>query len=216
MDGVLYNSMPNHATSWHRSMQQCGLIMAESDAYKYEGMRGVETIKLLAREQWHRELSDDEAQRMYDIKSAMFAACPPAQKMLGVEELMRKIKASGLTIGIVTGSGQRTLLDKLESDFHGLVEKNLIVTSFDVSRGKPHPEPYLMGLQKCGVAPWEAIVVENAPLGVRAATAAHIFTVGVNTGPLPNEMLSAEGAGIVFHCMADFSAQWESLLALTR
>ena len=32
---------------------------------------------------------------------------------------------------------------------------------------------------------WQGIVVENAPLGVRAGSAANIFTVGINSGPLP-------------------------------
>ena len=53
MDGVLFNSMPNHAHSWHKSMTECGLEMSEKDAYLFEGMRGVETIKQLAREQRH-------------------------------------------------------------------------------------------------------------------------------------------------------------------
>ena len=213
MDGVLYDSMPNHAVSWHRSMKQCGIEMAEADAYRYEGMRGVETIKLLAHEQWHRELTADEAQQMYQLKTSLFAAGPPAKKMEGVEQLMQKIKQLGLQIGVVTGSGQHTLLDKLTSDFRGLVAEDLVVTSFDVSHGKPHPEPYLMGLRKCGVEPWQAIVVENAPLGVRAAVAARIFTVGVNTGPLPNQVLADEGASLVFNCMADFGACWKELVS---
>ena len=96
MDGVLYDSMPNHARSWHASMAKFGLDIAPEEAYKYEGMRGVETIKLLARRQWGRELTDDEAARMYEAKAAAFSACPKAQKMEGVEELMRKIKALGL------------------------------------------------------------------------------------------------------------------------
>ena len=103
MDGVLYD--------WHASMAKFGLDIAPEEAYKYEGMRGVETIKLLARRQWGRELADDEAARMYEEKAAAFSACPKAQKMEGVEELMRKIKAQGLKIVVVTGSGQRSLLD---------------------------------------------------------------------------------------------------------
>ena len=64
--------------------------------------------------------------------------------------------------------------------------------------GKPAPDPYLMGLSKAGgLQPWEAIVVENAPLGVRAGVAAQIFTVAVNTGPLPDEALWQEGADLV-------------------
>ena len=75
MDGVLYDSMPNHARSWHQSMAGFGIAMHEAEAYKYEGMRGVETIKLKVREQLHREISDEEAQRMYAEKSRLFSLC---------------------------------------------------------------------------------------------------------------------------------------------
>ena len=127
---------------------------------------------------------------MYGIKSAYFAACPPAHKMEGVERLMQQIKRLGMNIGVVTGSGQHTLLDQLEQAFKGFISKEHIVTSFDVTHGKPNPEPYLAGLKKFGLQPWEAIVIENAPLGVRAAVAARIFTIAVNTGPLPDSMFT--------------------------
>lgn len=55
-----------------------------------------------------------------------------------------------------------------------------------------------MGLAKVGIKPNEAIVVENAPLGVRAAVAAQIFTIAVNTGPLPESALLNEGANMLF------------------
>ena len=204
MDGVLFDSMPNHARSWHLAMKECGIDMTESEAYQYEGMRGVETIKLKAREQWHRDISDEEARHMYEVKCRYFSACPPAQKMAGVQMLMQHIKEKGMKIGVVTGSGQHTLIDHLEQNFPGLVSRELMVTSFDVTYGKPNPEPYLAGLKKVGAEPWEAIVVENAPLGVRAAVTARIFTVAVNTGPLPDQILLNEGADLVFKCMSDF------------
>ena len=214
MDGVIYDSMPNHSVSWHDSMASFGLDMPYEGAYKYEGMRGVETIKLLAREQWQRELSDDEAQEMYAQKAKLFAQhCQqtPANIMPGIKELMRQIKAGGLKICVVTGSAQHALLDKLLIDFDGLLTEELIVTAFDVTHGKPNPEPYLMGMKKCGVEPWETIVVENAPLGVRAAVAARCFTIAVNTGPLPDEMLTAECANLVFPSMVALSERWKQL-----
>ena len=216
MDGVLYDSMPNHAKSWHESMAKFGLDMAQEEAYTYEGMRGVETIKLLAKRQWGRDLSDDEAAKMYEKKSEAFRACPKAEKMVGVEELMRKIKSDGLKIVVVTGSGQKSLLKRLEEEFAGLVSGDLTVTSFDVKHGKPDPEPYLRGLEKVGIKPCEGIVVENAPLGVRAAVAAGIFTIAVNTGPLPDEALTSEGANLVFAKMTDLRDAWEVLLSEAR
>ncbi len=211
MDGVLYDSMPNHAYSWKHSMETFGIHMTEADAYTYEGMRGVETIKLLMRQQKHVEVSNEEAQRMYDEKSRVFSTRPRAHMMEGVKELMLKMKRQGLTIVVVTGSGQHSLLEKLAHDFEGIVSPERIVSSFDVEHGKPNPEPYLKGLAKAGVKPWQAVVVENAPLGVRAGVAAGVFTIGVNTGPLPNEALLREGASIVFDSMPDLRDHWEEI-----
>ena len=81
MDGVIYDSMPYHARSWHESMTTFGLNMAPEEAYTYEGMRGVETIKLIARRQWGRELSDEEAGKMYQVKSERFKTFPPVTCM---------------------------------------------------------------------------------------------------------------------------------------
>ena len=215
MDGVIYDSMPNHSVSWHDAMEHYGLDMPYEGAYQYEGMRGVETIKTLARAQWNRELSDEEAAEMYAYKSELFAqrvVTHPADIMPGIKTMMQQIKADGLKICVVTGSGQHTLLDKLLSDFEGLLKEELIVTAFDVKHGKPHPEPYIIGMRKCGIEPWETFVVENAPLGVRAAVAARCFTIAVNTGPLPDEMLRQEGADLIFPRMTALSDAWPRLL----
>ena len=214
MDGVIYDSMKNHSTSWHDSMAAFGLDMPYEGAYEYEGMRGVETIKTLARAQWNRELTDDEAGTMYAHKAEVFAnqcKLTPAQIMPGIKTLMEQIKADGLKICVVTGSAQHALLDKLLIDFDGLLREELIVTAFDVKHGKPNPEPYLIGMRKCGTEPYETIVVENAPLGVQAAAAARCFTIAVNTGPLPDERLAEKGADIIFPTMTALSDTWKTL-----
>ena len=69
-----------------------------------------------------------------------------------------------------------------------------------------------MGLRKAGdLAPWQAVVVENAPLGVRSGHAARIFTIAVNTGPLPNNELLGAGANLIFTSMTDLSDNWKEL-----
>lgn len=216
MDGVIYDSMPHHAIAWTESMAEAGIQMSVSEAYEYEGMRGVETIGRLFEKQKGIKLDEKHAQKYYDRKSEIFASLGPARKMEGVEELMHLIHSDGLVIGVVTGSGQKSLLNRLEKDFPGLLHKELMVTSSDVKTGKPAPDPYLQGLKKCGVEPWEAIVVENAPLGVKAAVAARIFTVAVNTGPLPNSKLTEQGSSLIFNRMTDFRDHWHELMAAAR
>ena len=131
--------------------------------------------------------------------------------MPGAYEILQKIKSEGLTPMVVTGSGQLSLLDKLNHNFPGIFKQELMVTAFDVKYGKPNPEPYLMALQKAGIQENEAIVVENDPLGVHAGVAAEIFTIAVNTGPLPDAALLDEGANLLFHSMQEFNERWEEI-----
>jgi beta-phosphoglucomutase-like phosphatase (HAD superfamily) len=51
MDGVLYDSMPNHAIAWQQSMAQFGILMTADDAYATEGARGVDTIRQMVKKQ---------------------------------------------------------------------------------------------------------------------------------------------------------------------
>lgn len=212
MDGVLYDSMPNHAVAWVESMRGFGLKMEPRDAYLTEGARGIDTIRDMAKAQWGRDISLDEAQRMYDEKTTVFHRLPTAPVMPGVTDLMRKVKRQGLAIAIVTGSGQRPLIDRLLHDFRDFVDERHLVTAYDVERGKPAPDPYLQGLRKAGdVKPTEAVVIENAPLGVRSGVAAGCFTIAVNTGPLPPDALAQEGASLVFPDMPSLRDAWEEL-----
>ena len=90
-------------------------------------------------------------------------------------------------------------------------EASHIVSSFNVKRGKPYPDPYLLALEKGGFKANEAIVVENAPLGVTAGVAAGLFTIAANTGPLKDEVLSEAGASLVFPSMQALCDEWENL-----
>ena len=210
MDGVLYDSMPRHAACWEQAMATFGLAMTQRQAYEYEGMRGVETIQLFARQQKGVELTEEEAQKVYDEKTRLFHSMGDAPLMPGALELMKEISECGLHIAIVTGSGQRPLIRRVLRDFQAFVDERHMVTAYDVKHGKPAPDPYLMGLQKVGnLKPNEAIVVENAPLGVEAATAAGIFTIAVNSGHLPESILAK--ADLLFTSMSELSEAWNDM-----
>jgi HAD superfamily hydrolase (TIGR01509 family) len=215
MDGVLYDSMPHHAIAWTRSMETFGIHMTALDAYATEGARGIDTIRKMMKQQKGIDISLDEAQMMYDEKTRQFHAMGDAPVMPGIIEMMEIIKSQQLAIGVVTGSGQRPLINRLLIDFHGFLDEQHIVTAYDVKHGKPNPDPYLMGMEKAETKPWETIVVENAPLGVKAGTAARAFTIAVNTGPLPDSELLSLGADILFKKMTDLADSWKTLFPLS-
>ena len=213
MDGVLYDSMPNHAIAWQQSMAQFGITMTADDAYATEGARGVDTIRKMVKRQQDRDIDEAEAQKMYDVKSHIFHELPEAPVMPGILDLLHQIQEGGIQIGVVTGSGQKPLIRRILKDFGAFVDEDHITTAYDVRRGKPKPDPYLMGLRKAGLLqPNEAFVVENAPLGIRAGVAARIFTIAVNTGPLPAQTLLDANADLLFPTMTDFSNNWKNLM----
>ena len=211
MDGVLFNSMPNHAEAWHRTMAKFGFTLSREEAYMHEGRTGAGTINIVSLRERGHEATEEEIKQIYQAKSELFNQYPLAERMPGALEVLTKIKEAGLTPMVVTGSGQTSLLDRLNKNFPNIFQRELMVTAFDVKYGKPNPEPYLMALKKGGLQPNEAIVVENAPLGVQAGVAAGIFTIAVNTGPLPDEALLGQGANLLFHSMPDFNEHWSLL-----
>lgn len=207
MDGVLYDSMPNHSVAWQKSMVQFDIRMTAADAYATEGARGIDTIRMMVKQQKNEDITLEEAQRMYDVKTEIFHSMPTAEIFPYVKDVMSCLKSDGVQIGVVTGSGQRPLIQRLLDDFGEYLEEDHIVTAYDVERGKPYADPYLMGLKKTGgFAPEEGVVVENAPLGVRAGVAAGIYTVAVNSGPLPDSALLDVGANVLYHNMEELMA----------
>lgn len=211
MDGVLFDSMKNHAKAWNKAMAMYDMNLSEEEAYMHEGRTGASTINIVSARERGYEASEDEIKKIYQTKSDIFNSLPKAEPMPGAYTLLQDIKNSGLQPVLVTGSGQLSLIDNLNHHFPGIFQKEYMVTAYDVKFGKPNPEPYLMGLKKAGIEPNEAVVVENAPLGVKAGVAAGIFTIAVNTGPLPDNALLSEGANLLFNSMHEFADNWSFL-----
>ncbi|MDR1678902.1 MAG: HAD-IA family hydrolase [Prevotellaceae bacterium] len=211
MDGVLFDTMPYHARAWTQAMTEVGLPFNEYEAYLNEGRTGASTIDTEFVKFYGRPSSQAEQQRIYSRKSELFQQYPPAPVVPFALELAQKIKTQGLQTLVVTGSGETEMFLRVQQSFPGIFDREQMVTAYDVIRGKPHPEPYLKALEKAGVQSYEAVVIENAPLGVEAGVAAGIFTIAVNTGILRSEVLSEAGASLMFNSMKELYDAWDNL-----
>ena len=88
----------------------------------------------------------------------------------------------------------------------GLPQPEFLVSSTDVSNGKPHPEPYLLGAKRLGFAPEGCIVVEDAPAGIRAGRAAGTRVIGFGT-ITGEQQLREAGADWVLRNCADIRVE---------
>lgn len=207
MDGVLYDSMPGHTLAWERMMRELGVSCTRDEFYLYEGMTGKATIELLFRRAFERDCDEEMARRLYARKTKYFKALGERKMMPGADRMLALLEKRGLKRVLVTGSGQSSLIEALERDYPGAFPEGKRVTAHDVREGKPSPEPYLKGAECAGEAPEDCIVVENAPLGVRAGKAAGCFTIAVTTGPIERRYFEQEGADMIFDSMTEF-ADW--------
>ena len=212
MDGTLYDSMPRHALAWRQMMSEIGVDVPTDEFFRYEGRTGASTIRILFDRYLGREASDEECRELYRRKTEIFSSLPPVNPMPGAKQMLDFLKLIGVKRVLVTGSGQNSLLNRLDEDFPGIFTPELRVTSRDVVHGKPDPEPFLMALKKADVRPWEAIVIENAPLGVESGSRAGLFTCGINTGPLDIRELEEAGADAVFPSMEQFAESLPMLI----
>lgn len=206
-DGVLYNSMPYHAKSWAWAMTKHGLPYTEMECYRNEGRTSTGVIQEHHMNVFGTDATPELIEAIYKDKSERFTEMTGGFPGIipDVDKVLRWLHTHGIECWVVTGSGQRNLINALNDTFDHVFSG--IVSSFDVKHGKPDPEPYLKAWEKCGFRKDECMVVENAPLGVRAAKAAGLFTVAVNTGPLPDTDLADEHADVILHNMSEL-LQW--------
>ena len=158
MDGTLYDSMPNHASSWYQMICEHGIPCTPEEFYLYEGATGHFTVNLLIRRAFGRDATDEEVQSYYERKAEIFRSKPAPGVMPGALDLVRAVESlpwKPQTI-LVTGSAQGSLLGMLDSDFPGAFPIERRVTALNVKRGKPNPDPFLQGAKLAGVKPEES------------------------------------------------------------
>lgn len=208
MDGVLFDSMPLHAEAWLKTFSAYGLHLSAEEPYMNEGSTAQYTVKRMFQKYLNKEASDDLAEAIKQKKHDYMALLPQPEIIQAMPLLLQNIAGSGIDCWVVTGSGQAILIDRLEKEFHPALKREKMITANDVKKGKPDPEPYLMAMKKSGYGLHQSLVVENAPLGVRSAKAAGLFTIAINTGPINESHLWDAGADLVFASSNELEHHW--------
>lgn len=216
MDGILFDSMPGHCKAWKAVCDQYGIDSDPDEFYITEGRTGASTIDMLYRRQFGRPASDSEAKEMYARKCELFKALGEPPVIPVAKQATETVLAAGAVCVLVTGSGQKSNLDRLDREFPAAFLPQHRVTAYDVTHGKPDPEPYIIGMEKVGAEPWRAVGIDNAPLGVESSSRSGAFTIGVRTGPLPAGALLDAGADIELNSMTECAEIISRLLLLDR
>ncbi|HZQ94424.1 MAG TPA: HAD family hydrolase [Candidatus Sulfotelmatobacter sp.] len=169
LDGVLCDSTQAVDREWREWALRKGV---DGDAVMAiaHGVRTVEVIRRVAPElDAEAEAAAIENHEAHDQRGVTV--------MPGAADLLQSIPAGRW--GVVT-SGSR-LLARNRLRHCGLPVPRVLVTSDDVTQGKPHPEPYLKGAAGLKLDPGQCLVVEDAPAGIQSARAGGMKVVGITS-----------------------------------
>ncbi|MBL4818732.1 MAG: HAD family phosphatase [Deltaproteobacteria bacterium] len=186
-DGTLADTMPGHYMAWKSALSEHGIDVQANDYYPLEGMQLHEIAMKLTREQrWTRNAIDELVQR----KKRCYVNKKSVRLYPGVNSLIAELKAQRIPMGIVTAGHLDQL--QLSAPIEFLKKFDALITGDQVSKGKPHPEPYLRGAKALGLDPQECIAVENAPLGVQSAKQAGTYCIAICSTVSRQDLLGAD------------------------
>lgn len=202
MDGVLIDSTPAVARVWRRWAIEHGFNPQEVVA-RAHGRPSLTTVReYLPSSDYEAENREVERREMEDLDGVIL--------LPGALDLLTSLPANRWTI--VTSSTRRLAEVRLKAA--GLPMPPRMITSTDITHGKPHPEPYLKAATMLGFPADQCVVFEDVAAGVRAGKAASAKVVGFRT-TIQDAPLREAGADWVVNNCSDVSLLSVSEQSLT-
>jgi sugar-phosphatase len=193
LDGVLVDSTPAVARVWSKWALEHGMD-PDDTVRRAHGRPSLATIRELLPDADHEKENAVVEQREIDDTDGVVP-------LPGTVALLRAIPEDRWAI--VTSCTRRLATVRLEAA--GLPIPKHFVTSNDITRGKPDPEPYLKGALTLGLPAADCVVVEDAPAGVRSGRGAGARVIGLRT-TAPDETLREAGVTWIVDDLASVTA----------
>src|SRR5215467_1687249 len=184
LDGVLIDSTPAVARVWSRWAHEHGFD-PEDTVRRAHGRPSITTIRELLPN------ADAEAENRI-VEQGELDDTEGVVPLPGARELLSSLSPERWAI--VTSCTRPLAETRVRAA--GLPIPKRMITSNDITFGKPNPEPYLKGAALLGVPARDCVVLEDAPAGIHAGKAAGAIVVAFPTTS-PERDLDAAGADFV-------------------
>jgi HAD superfamily hydrolase (TIGR01509 family) len=186
-DGVLVDSESISNTLLAAYLTELGHPTSYEDSLRDYMGSAMHRVHDLVEERSGRRLPDD-----FDdvFHGRVFAAFERELKpVAGVTGVLEKLKADGVPYCVASsGSHERIRVGHRSTGLERWFDSGRVFSAQDVGRGKPAPDLFLHAAERMGVPTDRCVVVEDSPLGVRAAVAAGMDVLGF-TAMTPAERL---------------------------
>lgn len=181
-DGVIGKTMEDNFFAWQKACHKFGKKISQNDYLPLEGMKLLEVAKKLC----GANISDEDAEKIVSEKEANYLQKNSVILYPHVSDFLKKLLHFKIPFGLVTAGREARLRKSLGDEF--LKQFSTVVFGDSTSRGKPFPDPYLTGAKNLGEPAMNCVVIENAPLGIKAAKSAGSYCIAI-TSTLPAKYL---------------------------
>ena len=184
MDGVVIDSEKLYSQSEEKLLSKYGVKFDDSDWLKIKGCTEKQFYDFVY-DKFQLEISRDilmqeGKQFLKDIFTKEL------QYMNGFNDVYSLLK-NKYNIALVTSTGPE-LVNHVDSLLSVVSKFDLLITSADVAKHKPNPEPYLMAMDRLQLKPYECIVIEDSIQGIKAGKAAGCYVIALE-GSLDKKFL---------------------------
>jgi mannitol-1-/sugar-/sorbitol-6-phosphatase len=170
MDGTIVDSGPATERTWRQWAERMGV---GNRLEILHGQPAIETVRAL----FPDASTDELAELCADQTVAEREDLDGVVAMPGAQELFEFLEAHEIAWAVVTSADR--LLAEARLGAAGITPP-VLVTCDDITFGKPHPEPFLLGASRIGIDIRECVVAEDAPAGVQAGMASGAVTAALN------------------------------------
>ena len=187
LDGVICTTDKYHYLAWKASADSLGLPFDEKVNGRLRGVSRMESLEIVLGEHsadYSQEQKTALATRKNEIYKSYLSAMTPGDLSKEVRSTLYTLRQRGYLLAIGSSSkNTRQILRQLGlGEFFDAVADGTMIT-----RSKPDPEVFLLAASMLGVRPENAVVIEDAESGVRAAKAGRFRAIGIRTeGNDPN------------------------------
>ena len=189
MDGIIADTAQYHHKGWQIVFRKRGTNYTEEDFRRNTGKRS-DTI---VREVFGEKIPQNEITEIIREKDETFRQLMGQKIKLfpGVLKLITALKEHGFKIAIASSAPMEniqliTRSLKIDNRF------DAIISGWEVTKGKPHPQTFLLAAEKLGVAAEDCIVIEDAISGVAASKRAGMRCIAVTNTTSREELREAD------------------------
>ena len=183
LDNVLVFSEVFHAKAWYKTIAHWGF---SAEDLPYQEMVG-RSDPIQAKEIGEKVSLNTSVDELCRMKTDHFLALAELgfEAPVGRDAFLKKMSAS-YKIGLVSSSFKKVVQHIIK--YEGIADHFAFTIGYeDCQKHKPNPEPYLKALDKFGLMPHQALVIEDSPSGIQAALNAQIPVVGILKDQTPEQ-----------------------------